>query len=311
MRALVYCVGVAAAMLSLGGCGRGSGLNFDARVEHPAFEKNARTMLFDAGHHNRHAISSTYRPFAELLRNDGLQVKELKSKFTPSALAPANILAVVCAKSEGDTSAESAFAGDEVQAVTEWIRAGGSLLLIVDHYPFPNAAESMLRALGLEAAKGMTFDPVDSNLESRDDSRLIFRRSNGLLAAHPITDGRDASERVEVVETFTGDAIFPRAEGIVNVLKLGPHAVNRVGTPVVEKDGGATRVTVKFGDPTPANGWSQCVAFELGRGRVVVAAEAAMWTAQADGGRFLGMNAAGNNNRQFVLNTARWLGRVF
>jgi hypothetical protein len=42
----------------------------------------------------------------------------------------------------------------------------------------------------------------------------------------------------------------------------------------------------------------------------VALAEAAMATAQEDGGRKLGMNAPGNDNRQFVLNTLHWLAHL-
>jgi hypothetical protein len=38
--------------------------------------------------------------------------------------------------------------------------------------------------------------------------------------------------------------------------------------------------------------------------------EAAMASAQRDGGRRIGMNAPGADNRQFVLNTLHWLTRL-
>ena len=56
----------------------------------------------------------------------------------------------------------------------------------------------------------------------------------------------------------------------------------------------------------------QVIAFTLGKGRVVVAGEAAMFSAQlaGPGGEFkMGMNRPGLDNRQFTLNTLRWLGR--
>lgn len=282
-------------------------VNVDTRVARPAFS-DGPVLLFDAGHNNRHAIGDTYRTFAELIRHDGVRIEEVKGTFTAELLARGRMLAVVCAKSKSDTSAESAFTAPEIAAVTQWVRGGGALLLVVDHYPFPNAAESLLNALGLEPAKGMTFDPA--NCRAPDDSRIVFRRDNGLLASHPITNGRDESETVNVVETFTGDAVKPRSAEITPLLKLGPQAVNRVGRPVVSKQGSTTRTEVQFGEPRAAKGYAQCAAFELGQGRVVVGAEAAMWTAQLNGDRPIGMNAPGNDDRQFVLNAVRWLGRV-
>ncbi|HYC88945.1 MAG TPA: hypothetical protein VEO54_07020 [Thermoanaerobaculia bacterium] len=42
---------------------------------------------------------------------------------------------------------------------------------------------------------------------------------------------------------------------------------------------------------------------------MVVLAEAAMVTAQEDGGRPIGFNVPGTGNRQFLLNTMHWLSR--
>jgi len=52
---------------------------------------------------------------------------------------------------------------------------------------------------------------------------------------------------------------------------------------------------------------TQGLAFTLGRGRVVVLGEAAMLTAQVAGPKAfkMGMNAPGNDDRQFALNVLR------
>ena len=51
------------------------------------------------------------------------------------------------------------------------------------------------------------------------------------------------------------------------------------------------------------------LAFASGNGRVVVLGEAAMLSAQrTGGGKPMGMNAPGNDDRQFALNVVRWLG---
>ena len=58
-------------------------------------------------------------------------------------------------------------------------------------------------------------------------------------------------------------------------------------------------------------GTAQAVAFDYGRGRVVILGEAAMITAQVDGqGRRFGMNQTGLDNRQFALNIVHWLTRI-
>jgi len=54
-------------------------------------------------------------------------------------------------------------------------------------------------------------------------------------------------------------------------------------------------------------GPAQGLAFELGRGRVVVLGEGGMLTAQVNRRVRYGINAPGNDNQQFVLNVMRWL----
>lgn len=301
-------VGWLALTLFVTGCR--SGVHFDSTVTNPAFENGqGPTVLFDAAHHNRHAIGSTYGPFAALLKNDGFQIDQLRVPFSPQVLARARILVIVGAISQTETNEESSFTGAEVRAVLNWVLGGGSLLLVTDHYPFPNSADALAKAFGLETNKGMVLDDKHYREGSGDDSRLIFSRSNGLLAPGPIVDGRNSSEKVSVVETFTGDAFKP-AQRSAAILNLAPSALRFRGVPEVKRNGGDVSVTVKFEDPKPGDGWAQAVNFQFGRGRVVAVAEAAMLTAQEDGGRKIGMNAPKNDNRQFVLNTMHWLASI-
>jgi hypothetical protein len=176
---------------------------------------------------------------------------------------------------------------------------------VTDHFPFGEAVRNLAGRFGVECSGGMTLDPVNYDRATTDDSRLDFSRSNGLLASHPITEGRNASERINRVLTFTGQSL--RASRGTPLLRLGQSAVNRVATPHVIRSGGDTKVEVTFGSPTSAEGWAQAVAVEQGKGRVVILGEAAMITAQMDGGRPIGMNVPGVDNRQFLLNTIHWL----
>jgi len=46
-------------------------------------------------------------------------------------------------------------------------------------------------------SKGMTEDSKNSDVASGDNSQIVFTRENGLLTEHPITQGRDANERIK------------------------------------------------------------------------------------------------------------------
>ena len=59
----------------------------------------------------------------------------------------------------------------------------------------------------------------------------------------------------------------------------------------------------------PATGYVQGLALTYGKGRVVVLGEASQLSAQRAGpqGRAMGMNWAGTDNRQWILNLMHWL----
>jgi hypothetical protein len=89
-----------------------------------------------------------------------------------------------------DQNTSPAFSRAEVETIVTWVAAGGSLLLITDHFPFGDAVKNLAAPLGVQFSGGMTFDPVNHDATTDDDSRLEFSRQNGLLASHPITEGR-------------------------------------------------------------------------------------------------------------------------
>jgi hypothetical protein len=158
---------------------------------------------------------------------------------------------------------------------------------------------------------GMVEDPKHHE-PSLSDSHLVFSRENGLLLDHPITRGRNPSEQIERVLTFTGQSLGGPAEGTV-FMKLSDFAVDRpAATPTVERAGRDVKVTVTYGEPVSAKGRTQGVAFETGKGRVVALGEAGMLSAQWDRrGSPVGMNFPGYDNRQLALNIMHWLSRLF
>jgi hypothetical protein len=127
---------------------------------------------------------------------------------------------------------------------------------------------------------------------------LIFSRENGLLLAHPVTEGRGAEERVGKVVSFNGQSLMGPA-GSVPFLQLAPTAVEYPGRSSTLAEGRS------------AAGRAQGVALTYGKGRVVVLGEAAMLSAQVFRlpGRALrlGMDYPGCDNRRLALNIVHWL----
>ena len=150
-----------------------------------------------------------------------------------------------------------------------------------------------------------TLDPEHA-ASNRQASHIAYTVQNGLLADHPITRGRNEAERIRRAVTYTGQSLsVPR--NATAILKLGERAVDRI---YALKDG----QPVVTGTPSAA-GRAQMVAIEHGEGRIVVGAEAAMFSAQIllRGEKEplrVGFNRPGSDDRQLALNVMRWLTRA-
>jgi hypothetical protein len=285
--------------------------NFNTVVANPAYGNEPPRVLFDEAHNNIHKTAGLYKPFVDLITNDGYRVTPNKEKFSSPVLSEYDILVIANALGTNDSNDSSAFTPQECDAVHDWVHSGGALLLITDHFPTGAAAARLAKRFGVEMSQGMAFDSLHCDRSAGDDTQLEFTRANGLLTTHAITTGRNETERINRIVTFTGQSLQAPDDG-VTLMKLSATAVDRSAFARVEKSGGDTRVIIDYGAPVSAACRAQAVALEYGQGRVVVLGEAAMLTAQLDGRtkKPFGMNVAGIDNRQFALNTMHWLSRL-
>lgn len=284
--------------------------SFDTRVATPVYRDPGPVVLYDEGHHNAHKASGAYKPVADMIRHDGYTFRTTDQPFTAPALRGVSVLVLVTPQGSNPTSDSAAYSDAETTAISDWVRGGGSLLLVVDHWPFGLAARSLARRFDVDLGGGFAEDPRYHDRE-RGESHIVFSEENGLLRAHPITQGRSAGERVRRVLTFTGTSLKGSA-GAVPFLLLSDSATERPPGPArVVRDGGNVRVLMAYGDPLPAGGRAQGIALESGRGRVVVLGDAGMLRAQKErSGALVGMNQPGYDNRQLALNIMQWLSRA-
>ena len=276
--------------------GQRSDPDFDTSVAKPAYADTHPRVLFDEAHHNFHTAGGRYKPFADLITHDGYRVIPNQSKFSEEVLKGGDVLVIanaLGAEGMGQEGADrSAFSDDECQAVRKWVEAGGSLLLITDHRPMGSAAEALAKQFGVEMGKDTAIDRLNS--EKRSPSCLIFAREKGLVGDHAIMKGRDDSERISKVMTFTGQSLKGPG-GSVTLLKLSDSSQDQS----------------RGGQAVSPAGRCQGLALRLGKGRVVVLGEAAQLSAQIFGAapavQQMGMNVPGTENRQFALNIMHWL----
>ena len=73
-------------------------------------------------------------------------------------------------------------------------------------------------------SKGHTLDSVNFDNETGNHSFLLFTRDNNLLMNHPITLGRNESERINRVLTFTYGATGTQTvnDTVANWRNFGP-----------------------------------------------------------------------------------------
>ena len=274
--------------------------HFDTRVDKPAFTKNFPRVLFDEAHYNFDTTNNRYKPFADLLFNDGYHIAVNRQPFTKTSLATHKILVIVNPLGGEDTDDEGAdgpaFTPTECAAVSDWVRGGGALLLIADHAPFAAAADILAKRLGVDMSKADTEDQANADKEFNSPDVIVYSRENHLLAEHSLTNGRSDAERVNRVIVFSGQSL-KGPQGSDAFLKLADTAVDEIASP--GKNGSAA-------------GRAQGIAFRLGKGRVVVLGDAAMLSAQLTGSdnQPVGMNVPNVDNRQLALNIMHWLSGI-
>lgn len=275
--------------------------DFKPSITNPAFQKSSgHVVLIDEAHSNFHTAAGRYLPFAEFLRRDGYVVKSSAQKFSRDSFADAKVLVISNALNErnrGNWSlpTPSAFTEEEIAAVRIWVHNGGSLLLIADHMPFAGSVEKLAEVFGIKYLNGF------ARKRKTNLSPDIFDFENKMLVDHPLLRGRNRSEAVNSVTTFTGSA-FQIKKDAEPLLVFSEDYVDL--SPQIAWQFDEKTVT------TPLKGWLQGATLKFGLGRIAVFGEAAMFSAQLSGPQRIqmGMNSPlAAQNPQFLLNVMHWL----
>jgi len=156
------------------------------------------------------------------------------------------------------------------------------------------AAKNLAKAFECEFTNGFVFDTL-----SRGPA--YFNLKEKTLTENIITKGRDSTESVEQIATFTGQA-FKIPDDATPVLTFNKKYVNMLPDTAHVFDDETTKLNVE--------GWSQGAFKKYGKGKIVVFGEAAMFTAQLAGPKKkkMGMNnEAAPENYQLLLNIIHWL----
>ena len=273
-------------------------------IHNPEYDSGKGPVIFiDEGHHNFHTKNGRYKSFSNLLNRDGYVVRGYKGEFNKTKLAKGKILVISNALNEindeniGDywiLPNPSAFTKGEIKVVENWVSDGGNLFLIADHMPMGGAAKELALVFGFEFSNGFAIDTVSK-------SPSYFNLANTTLIENIITKGRDSTESVKQIVTFTGQAfkIPPDANPI---LVFNENYVNLLPDTAWQFHKYTRRINIK--------GWSQGAYKKYGKGKIVAFGEAAMFTAQLAGPEKIkmGMNKGiAKENYKLLLNIIHWL----
>lgn len=208
---------------------------FRPPVPRPAFAAaRGPTLCLDEAHRNFHTLDNRFFAFGELARRDGFRVSPSRAPFSRDALGSCKVM--VISNAEGGNGewntypspTPSAFTTQEIAAVRAWVEQGNALLLIADHMPLAGAASQLAAAFGVSFTDGFAVKQfaTEAGRDSSFATPTLFRDSDGTLAAHPIVRGRDSTERVTRVRSFTGQAFRATAKDVAPVMVLPPDFVS-------------------------------------------------------------------------------------
>lgn len=304
--AVVIAAGAGAARWAAGTAGP----DFTGRVDPPTWRADGPPVLLDDAHWNYGTGRSRLVSLAQLLAADGYLVLPGANAARAETLVDAKVAVIVnplgvpgVLRRAADAVRlgnlpmfdDDALLSQEIETTAQWVENGGSLLLAVDEAPFARGSVGLAARLGVTLRGRAVVDVGHS--EGPSPSWLTFSRENGLIGEHPIVDGIAGLPPVNFVVAFTGQAL-EAGDGAVSLLRLSPSATE----------------VARPGDPPttghPVGGLAMAVAFERGRGRVVVIGDSHVITndAQAGGGA-TGLEWPSTNNTRFVRAVFAWLSR--
>lgn len=174
-------------------------------------------VLIDGGHNNFHTSEGRFSPFRKLLEKDGYRVSGIESELIkiPDSLKILVISNALHADNLGNWTlpCNSAFSKAEINAISDWVKNGGRLLLIADHMPFAGAATKLAASFGFQFLNGFALKDQSSWPPSQ------FRKSDNELGDHPVCVDERSGQAFDSICTFTGSA-FKIPEKAIGILQF-------------------------------------------------------------------------------------------
>ena len=276
---------------------------FDATINHPKYAMGkGPAVLFDAGHFNFIVHMGLANPLIDVATADGYRVIVDSMKFTKPYLSNYKMIVIFPAMpfkfgSKKQVIDEITFTSDELNALHDWVKEGGSLLMFSEHAPIDKSVTPLFNKFGIQLSIGIVVDSIyhdSSSKATNKESLLMFTRNNGLLNPNdPITKGERKGEEINKIMTYGGGGL--KGAGYTNIFKLSP-------TSTIKKYSGSEPSGIAD---------SQALAGKFGKGKIVALGDCngftAMYVMQGSNKLSAGMQVTEYDWKQFALNTFHWL----
>ena len=256
----------------------------------------------------------SFDAFKTLIESDGFNARWLDKQISGEVLEETNVLVIANAYTKGGArdfnnfstlEAPSVYNDAEIALIANWVRDGGSLLILADHSPFAGGTIKLAEALGFTFMTGVAVHK--SSISENIISNIDFRREGesrriGRLSGHPIVDGGLGRPRISHYFAFEGQAIIPPPQA-ASLLTIPKGYETILTLSVREEFYTAMRLD--------ASGFSQGAVLDLDNGRIGVFGETGGFTSQVRSNvRSMGLAAPeADENAEFVLSTLRWLAK--
>ncbi|MXV51936.1 hypothetical protein GS399_13215 [Pedobacter sp. HMF7647] len=289
-------------LLSIGGSVSAQDLpdtDYHTKIASPAYkDKKGPLILFDEGHGNPVSLKNNYSGFNKLLSDDGYLLTSAKTAVSKNMLSDAKIYVSVNALSNPaiwSLPTSSAYTSDEIKTLNEWVKNGGSLFLVTDHFPCGGSVNLLAQTFGFNIINGYA---------KRDDRKTeIFSLKTGNLLKSVIT--QTPGKVIDSIRIWGGTAFVPpQPAQILTTLGSGytvylPAKEEDMNWPIVDS---VPRIS--------GLGLADGAFMKYGKGRLVIFCDGAGFTAQIEGTKDTkrGFNHPdAHQNVQFLLNLIHWL----
>lgn len=281
-------------------------LEFSYKNGNPAFASGTGPVITVLSINNRYVENGSMDPFAQLAESDGFQVVRRQTDLAAALEDPSGILVIANPflseyRNFPAMTPPSAFSDEQIQAIHDWVRNGGNLLILADHAPFGGGSSKLAAKFGFEFLNGHAAETASADT-GYVKVNIEYAPGKGLDEDNPITNGQTGRNPVKRYFAFGGQAFIPPAEA-QQILTI-PDGWSAIFT---YRIGAELRTALRI----DASGLAQGAIMEFGKGRIALFGETGGFTGQViDGTRRFGFNTKeGEENPEFILSTLRWLAR--